>query len=460
MKKLFYLLLFLSTSLVAQQGNLIKEISISKSKKIDASSLKYIQFSPLTKSKLGANNGEYWFKILLKAEALTQKEIVFNFNEPSIKKVSIYNTEIKIIEKYRAIGETNIHIQVSDSIQQTYYLKIHFTRQVNVSIEASNFAVYQDLKNKNHLIMGGYYGVVFMVFMINLIFFFSSKDITFLYYSLFLGAINISFTGFDGMLYLLFDPEKLNTLTIVGHFLIQLFGGLFAASFLNLRTFSITYKIGLYSLIVPFVFYGIYFLTNNFLFVAIADIFGMILLAFFWILGILMIKKDRFSSFFVIGYSMVLFAGFLFIIPMNFGLFEGATFNQLKIGAVFEMLVLTYAITYRTKKLQEENINIQLELKQYISQVLELESRIKETSSKNNLKTSTEDRVFQIAKTYHLTERETDILLQISLGKNNKQIANELFISINTVKYHTRNLYEKLDIKKRSEVTSKILFDR
>ena len=461
MRKLLPLILIIfSTKLIAQQNNLIQELSIAKNKEIDSSFLNDAEFAPLFTTKLGPKNGSYWFKVLLKQEALTQNEIILNFKEPSIKKVKIYSAKSFIAEQLRKKGETNIHIQLSKPVQRVYYLNIQFSKQVNVTIEASNFTAYQNDKNKTHLYAGLYYGIVFMVFCFNLIFFFTSKDKTFLYYCLFLGAINLSFTGFDGMLYLLFDFKELDDLAIVCHFLIQLFGAIFAASFLNLNTRTSKYKLVPYSLIAPLVFYISYFVTDRFLFVAIGDILGMIILTIYWILGIVSIKNNRFSSFFVIGYSMILFAGFLFLIPMNFGLFEGVTFNQLKLGAFFEMLVLTYAITYRAKKVQEENNTIQIELKKYILQATELESKLKESNSKTQNKSTTEKRVSEISESYNLTARETDILLHISLGKNNQQIADELFISINTVKYHTRNMYEKLDIKKRSEVTSKILFDK
>ena len=55
---------------------------------------------------------------------------------------------------------------------------------------------------------------------------------------------------------------------------------------------------------------------------------------------------------------------------------------------------------------------------------------------------------------YQLTIREIDLLLFIISGYENAHIAENLFISVNTVKYHTRNLYEKLDVKSRAELTS------
>ena len=48
-----------------------------------------------------------------------------------------------------------------------------------------------------------------------------------------------------------------------------------------------------------------------------------------------------------------------------------------------------------------------------------------------------------------LTERETEILKYVSRGLMNKEIAETLSISENTVKIHLRNILEKLHLKNR-----------
>jgi len=48
-----------------------------------------------------------------------------------------------------------------------------------------------------------------------------------------------------------------------------------------------------------------------------------------------------------------------------------------------------------------------------------------------------------------LTPRETQILQLVAKGKSNKDIADELVISENTVKIHIRNILEKLHLKNR-----------
>lgn len=56
-----------------------------------------------------------------------------------------------------------------------------------------------------------------------------------------------------------------------------------------------------------------------------------------------------------------------------------------------------------------------------------------------------------------LTERENEVLNLILTGKSNKAIAEELFVSINTIKTHVKNIYSKFDISSRTELISEIL---
>lgn len=52
---------------------------------------------------------------------------------------------------------------------------------------------------------------------------------------------------------------------------------------------------------------------------------------------------------------------------------------------------------------------------------------------------------------FDLTAREKEILRLVSLGKSNKDIANELVLSIYTVKNHLKNILQKLCVEDRTQ---------
>ena len=55
----------------------------------------------------------------------------------------------------------------------------------------------------------------------------------------------------------------------------------------------------------------------------------------------------------------------------------------------------------------------------------------------------------RLADDYHLSQREKEIATLLCKGKNNNDIAADLYLSPNTVKVHTSNLYRKLGVKNR-----------
>jgi DNA-binding NarL/FixJ family response regulator len=61
---------------------------------------------------------------------------------------------------------------------------------------------------------------------------------------------------------------------------------------------------------------------------------------------------------------------------------------------------------------------------------------------------------------YHLPPHETRLLKMLVEGHNYKTAAAELGVSVTTVAFHMRNIYDKLQVHSKSEAVSKALRNR
>lgn len=55
----------------------------------------------------------------------------------------------------------------------------------------------------------------------------------------------------------------------------------------------------------------------------------------------------------------------------------------------------------------------------------------------------------------NISKREMDVLNLMAEGLSNSEIAGRLFVSLNTVKTHCSSLYEKLEVKRRTQAIEK-----
>ena len=88
---------------------------------------------------------------------------------------------------------------------------------------------------------------------------------------------------------------------------------------------------------------------------------------------------------------------------------------------------------------------MKLELRNYIIQLEKSKPGLKKGNSLSTL-----------IENYDLTHREAEIMELIATGIGNEEIAEKLFVSKNTIKFHIKNIFIKLDVRNRVQALQKI----
>ena len=51
-----------------------------------------------------------------------------------------------------------------------------------------------------------------------------------------------------------------------------------------------------------------------------------------------------------------------------------------------------------------------------------------------------------------LSNREAEVTELVSKGLSNKEVANQLFVTEKTIKFHWQNIYKKMNVKSRAQL--------
>ena len=393
-----------------------------------------------SKINRGLYNGVYWIKI--------ENDNVDNLIEVSSARIRnvrgfINGVEIKQLTDF-------LMCTFGVPAHKTLYLRILCTKEADIPIVA--YSKSSEIKSiqRQFLYFGLYYGFAIVIVTINLFYFFNFRENTFLYYAFFLVGIIFTILFRDALIPTLFSNNWLmEDGEVLFHFATVSFGILFASVYLRheihfprLKYYTIAITI------FSFIFFSLYIFSGNFIWFAMAQFSGITLLIIYWVSSLLLFTKNTFYAFFAIAYSLILILAIDFFILPILGLPNmGITTGLMKIASVFEMLILSYAVVYRMRILQKENIDMQASLYQRTNHIEKLEDELlKLKQGEKNKITSA-----------NLNGREVEILTMIANNTPTKEMADKLFISVNTVKYHIKNLYDKLEISTRQEAKMKAI---
>lgn len=124
--------------------------------------------------------------------------------------------------------------------------------------------------------------------------------------------------------------------------------------------------------------------------------------------------------------------------------------------ALITTIIIIFLLYYQRQIKEKERVKIRLKQNSRELDILhqKIERGTTQYSTRQEFTLCRED-VNHLLKDA-LSERELDVFMLLIKGYTNKAIGEELFVSVNTIKFHLQNIYVKLDVDNRTDAISTI----
>lgn len=401
MKNSFLVCLFLlfvnsgSAQYIFKEGSLPEHISILHFAKIADAGKKELTIGQVKSGKsglefhklqgiygnLGFTSDNYWLHFdlintlntpltyyLETAEPITNKVDLYLFNPLQQMEVQHSGDELDFNKRVLLFRETLFKIELAPHEKKTAFIEVKNDGEKN-SLPLLLHSQSDFLNEIYHgqLIMGVFYGILLTIVVTYLFFFFALKEITFLYYSLYVFATCLCHAALDGFFhqYLVrqnnwFNLHAVLIFAIAGSY----FFGKYSEIVLEIKERS---KLVHYAFKVLYILFGIVlagiivypgFLRYAYPLVNILTLFGMLLI----VSSILyfVFKRQKVDYFYTSGIS-ILFICFTIVILLNFGYTYNSYFldNITKIGIALEVIALSLSMANRIRLLKSRKEELQ-----------------------------------------------------------------------------------------------------
>ena len=162
-------------------------------------------------------------------------------------------------------------------------------------------------------------------------------------------------------------------------------------------------------------------------------------------------RFERYSN----VYLILCFVGIILIVAKNMMHLENKQKNILLFIFILVILSSVIGVVLQEKFNVDEDIFTYVIYNLFIISILiyEIKKIIDIVKNKMiDIEDDLSEKTINLFEKFNITAREKDVVFCILDGKTNQEIADELFISLSTVKIHIYNIYKKFNVKKRREL--------
>ncbi|MCK5371184.1 MAG: sensor histidine kinase, partial [Cyclobacteriaceae bacterium] len=323
--------------------------------------------------EFGLISSSIWFKFKIQNRLVPSPYL--EILNPALDTIEyfLYNNEGQLVHHHltgnfkkvedRAIrsGQLMIDMNLENNAQYTCYLKIKsLSSSTMVPMRIASLMKYYESKHTDTILQGLYFGLILFLVVYNLFLFFSLKDLSYLYFSLFIACIGLLFAIFNGfgIQYIWSDFPKFNQFTPLLGALSGIFIVLFSSSFLNSRIKTpkihtwLLALTGLYFVIIGLNLFGFQFISTKLV------EYNSLVVLFFLLFAAIKAWQGGFepSKFYLLAWSFFV-AGFILLLLRENGWIgiNHFTGSILQISSTITILFMSFALS--------KKINIYIENK-------------------------------------------------------------------------------------------------
>jgi len=445
-----------------------------KDEQLDLSYFNQFKFEELNQQQntfeaKALENDYFWIKCVIPADLLG-KSLSLQISSMYFDEIYLYAQNDSSV--FKLVGRSGNNFRNLDNKPKRFnqiefktdypviFLKNKVSRYAGVDLQVKETEqLYQD-ERWDFFKLGGYYGLAVMSVIFNLVFFVIFKDKRFISYCFLLSFIFLQFLYEDGLL-IFFTSNNwiLKNFVVLFSWLTAAMACVFTYHFLNIKDID-SYFVKVASVLVGITLAVtlIYFFTENIVFLLLANGFNVLVALWCCYIGIKLFKTNVLARFMIATLGIVLIFGIGYNLhQMSVSpIFNFFTRDAFRLASAFEIISISFAIIYDVKKIKTQNYNYRNEIQNYVKQLEVLSFEQVDLDLKRPKSIFVDGQFLdsildQLKQTHFLTDRELQVLKFITEGYSNQQIAEKLFVSVSTVKYHVSNLYFKLEIKNRSQ---------
>ncbi len=383
----------------------------------------------------GYSKAAHWLRFTVKNNDVKHKEFALQLDNASLNEVTLYlvkNNSVVVhtsksgvyVEQYKKEIQGNqiaFPIELNPGEVYDVYLRVTSNSFVSVPISMIDRGKYESNLLNIRFALGTFYGILLVIFIYNLLMYFSFNDRSYLYYVLYVFTFGVATTAIDG-----FAGEYFNFLVKITDARLDVYAALLAmmSSLLFTRRFLNIKKIskGLdFSIMFTLAVGAILFVSN-----ALQPSWFQAVLAFTAVFYLLVIITSGFlgfehgmrsAKFFLISHSFLLVAAVIYMLTLLDVISPSfLTLHSLHIGSALEFITLTFGIADKINSLRDENEKALNDKLQSSEKVFELNKKLEETNL--ILEEKVRERTEEIVKQSRELEAKNVELKELNEDKN------------------------------------------